>query len=94
MTQTERPPRAERADRPARKEFTKPDKPAFPAERYAPKGQKFDKKKSDDGEKFNKKKHDGKKREEKFANNNPRIYSAEAAESDNPFAILQSLKLK
>jgi ATP-dependent RNA helicase SUPV3L1/SUV3 len=91
VAQTER---ASRAERPARKEFSKPDKPTFPAERYAPKGQKFDKKKSDDGERFNKKKHDGKKREEKFANSNPRMYSAEAAESDNPFAVLQSLKLK
>jgi hypothetical protein len=35
-----------------------------------------------------------KKREEKFAPPNPRMYSAEAAESDNPFSVLQSLKLK
>lgn len=95
VVQTERAPRTERAARPERKEFTKPDKPAFPAERYAPKGQKFDKKKSsEDGERFSKKKHDGKKREEKFANTNPRMYSAEAAESDNPFSVLQNLKLK
>jgi ATP-dependent RNA helicase SUPV3L1/SUV3 len=95
VAQTERAPRTERAERPERREFTKPDKPAFPAERYAPKGQKFDKKKSsEDGERFNKKKHDGKKREEKFAPPNPRMYSAEAAESDNPFSVLQSLKLK
>lgn len=92
VAQTERPPRAEHMER---KEFSKPDKPVFPAERYAPKGQKFDKKKSsEDGERFNKKKHDGKKHEEKFGNSNPRMYSAEAAESDNPFAVLKSLKLK
>lgn len=77
-----------------RKEFSKPDKKPFPAERYAPKGQKFDKKRSnEDGEKFNKKKFD-KNRDEKSANNNPRVYTAEAAESDNPFAVLQNLKLK
>lgn len=98
----ERPDRAVRnaavegGDAAPRKEFTKPDKKPFPAERYAPKGQKFDKKKSEDGEgkKFNNKKHDHKKRDDKSANNNPRVYTAEATQSDNPFAVLQSLKLK
>ena len=106
VAQAERAPRRydrpDRAVRPAavegggeRKEFSKPDKKPFPAERYAPKGQKFDKKKSEgDGERFNKKKFDNKKRDEKSANNNPRVYKAEAAESDNPFAVLQNLKLK
>jgi len=107
VAQTERPPRQyhrpDRAVRPAaveggseQKEFTKPDKKPFPAERYAPKGQKFDKKKSEDGEgkKFNNKKHDHKKRDEKPANHNPRVYTAEASQSDNPFAVLQNLKLK
>lgn len=97
--QYNRPDRAVRnaavegGDAAPRKEFSKPDKKPFPAERYAPKGQKFDKKKSDgEGEKFNKKKFDNKKREEKPSN--PRVYSAEASQSDNPFAVLQNLKLK
>ncbi len=107
VAQTERAPRTySRPDRAVRtaaveggeavtKEFSKPDRKPFPAERYAPKGQKFDKKKSDnDGEKFGKKKFDNKKREDKPSNNNPRVYTAEASQSDNPFAVLQSLKLK
>lgn len=107
VAQSERAPRRyERPDRmvrPAavegggetgRKEFSKPDKKPFPAERYAPKGQKFDKKKSEDGDKFGKKKHSDKKREDKAANHNPRVYTAEASQSDNPFAVLQGLKLK
>jgi ATP-dependent RNA helicase SUPV3L1/SUV3 len=90
---TERAGRGERTERP-KKEFKSPDKQPFPAERYAPKGKKFDKKKShEDGDRHDKKKFD-KKREEKSANQNPRMYSAEAAETDNPFAILQNLKLK
>jgi hypothetical protein len=97
IAQSERPPRAQQ--RQARVEgeekiFTKPDKKAFPAERYAPKGQKFDKKKSDDAPKFKKKKHDDRKHEEKVANSNPRVFTAEASTSDNPFAVLQNLKLK
>jgi ATP-dependent RNA helicase SUPV3L1/SUV3 len=103
QSEAQKPARAERADRGGRveraerpkKEFKSPDKQPFPAERYAPKGKKFDKKKShEDGDRHDKKKFDNKKREEKFANNNPRVYSAEAAESDNPFAVLQNLKLK
>ena len=107
VAQTERAPRTySRPDRAVRtaaveggeaptKEFSKPDRKPFPAERYAPKGQKFDKKKSDgEGERFNKKKFDNKKREDKPSNNNPRVYTAEASQSDNPFAVLQSLKLK
>jgi hypothetical protein len=41
VAQTERAPRTERAERPERREFTKPDKPAFPAERYAPQRSKI-----------------------------------------------------
>ncbi len=105
VAQAERAPRRyERPDRAVRpaavegeavKEFSKPDRKPFPAERYAPKGQKFDKKKSDgDHEKFGKKKFDNKKRDDKPSNNNPRVYTAEASQSDNPFAVLQNLKLK
>lgn len=108
VAQTERAPRRyerpDRAVRPAavegggeadKREFSKPDRKPFPAERYAPKGQKFDKKKSEgEGEKFGKKKFDNKKREDKPSNNNPRVYTAEASQSDNPFAVLQGLKLK
>lgn len=105
VAQSERAPRQyvrpDRAVRPAaiegggeRKEFTKPDKKPFPAERYAPKGQKFDKKKSGDGDTFKKKNRDHKNRDEKPANANPRVYSADASTSDNPFAVLQNLKLK
>lgn len=108
VAQAERAPRQysrpDRAVRPAavegggeRKEFSKPDRKPFPAERYAPKGQKsdkpFDKRKSDgDNEKFGKKKFDNKKREDKSVN--ARVYTAEASQSDNPFAVLQNLKLK
>ncbi len=107
IAQAERAPRTyvrpDRAVRPAAvegggeqpaKQFSKPDKKPFPAERYAPKGQKFDKKKSDDGDKFKHKNRDHKNRDEKPANANPRVYSADASTSDNPFAILQNLKLK
>ncbi len=107
IAQSERAPRQyvrpDRAVRPAAvegggeqpaKQFSKPDKKPFPAERYAPKGQKFDKKKSDDGDKFKHKNRDHKNRDEKPANANPRVYSADASTSDNPFAILQNLKLK
>ena len=107
IAQSERAPRPyvrpDRAVRPAAvegggeqpaKQFSKPDKKPFPAERYAPKGQKFDKKKSDDGDKFKHKNRDHKNRDEKPANANPRVYSADASTSDNPFAVLQNLKLK
>jgi len=107
VAQSERPPRQyvrpDRAVRPAAvegggeqpaKQFSKPDKKPFPAERYAPKGQKFDKKKSGDGDTFKKKNRDHKNRDDKPANANPRVYSADASTSDNPFAVLQNLKLK
>ncbi|HNS45596.1 MAG TPA: hypothetical protein PKH37_10250, partial [Alphaproteobacteria bacterium] len=86
----ERPPRAEHHHAPA-------DKPAFPKERYAPKGVKKTDRKSDDedGEhkKFKKKKFDDRKKDRE-ARNEPRVYKAEAADHDNPFAVLQNLKLK
>lgn len=92
VVQGERPPRTERVPR---KEFTKPDKKsAFPPERFAPKGQKKKTDEGDDRQKFKKKKHDDRKREEKFSNHNPRVYSADASVSDNPFSVLQNLKLK
>jgi len=85
------------------------EKPRFPEERYPPKGQnkKYDNdKEGDNRSKFQKSKRDDKrdngkdgkreykKSDEKSANSNPRIYTAEASVSDNPFAVLQSLKLK
>lgn len=102
VAQSERAPRAARHDRSARPaaqpDMVKADKPAFPKERYEPKGQKkkFDDKNSnrESGRDFKKKKHDERHREEKFSNQNPRVYSADASVSDNPFAVLQSLKLK
>ncbi len=105
VAQSERPPRA--AHRPHRGEShpapqaeEKSDKKKpFPAERYAPKGQKFDKKHTDDSsKKFTDRKKDHKKRDDKSSSRNtahgPRVYSAEASSSDNPFAVLQNLKLK
>lgn len=105
VAQSERPPRA--AHRPHRGEShpapqveEKSDKKKpFPAERYAPKGQKFDKKHTDDSsKKFTDRKKDHKKRDDRSSSHNtahgPRVYSAEASSSDNPFAVLQNLKLK
>jgi ATP-dependent RNA helicase SUPV3L1/SUV3 len=95
VAQATRPQRPARFERNARSENEAPkaDKPQFPKERYEPKGQK---KKFDDENrsKFNNKKHEDKKRDHKSAHQNPRVYSADASVSDNPFAVLQGLKLK
>lgn len=44
--------------------------------------------------KFKKKKFDDKKKDKKPNRDEPRVFKAEAADHDNPFAVLQSLKLK
>ncbi len=89
----------EQAERKPR-EFTRNEKPAFPKERFEAK-KPFHKKKDGEGEEqgrnsFKKKKRDDKhdKRDRKTANDEGRVYTAEAAVSDNPFAVLQGLKLK
>ncbi len=83
----ERRPRFERSPRPEHA-----DKPSFPKERYAAKGAK----KSDEGDhkNFKKKKFDDRKKDKKEFRNEPRVFSAEAADHDNPFAVLRNLKLK
>lgn len=71
----------------------KSDKPQFPKERYAPKNAK----KSDgEGEhkKFKKKKFDDRKKDKREFRDEPRVFKAEANDHDNPFAVLQNLKLK
>ena len=75
----------------------KSDKPQFPKERYAPKNAK---KSDSEGEhkKFKKKKFDsskdGRKKDKREFRDEPRVYKAEANDHDNPFAVLQNLKLK
>lgn len=81
----------EQAESPPKREFSKPDKKSFPAERFAPKGQKLEKKTDFKKKKFDKKDN---KRDDKSDRHNPRVYSAEASEQDNPFAVLQNLKIK
>lgn len=79
----------------------------FPKERYGPKGSKPSHKSGpdrDSGEgrgdgkggdrKDFKKKKDFRKDDKREARHEPRVYSAEAAGHDNPFAVLQNLKLK
>ncbi|MBL8641664.1 MAG: hypothetical protein JNL76_06045 [Alphaproteobacteria bacterium] len=81
-----------------KKVYSKADKKPFPPERYAPKGQKtdqkFNKKRTQSDEKLGKKGSRPSKGDDASDRHNPRIYTAEASESDNPFAILQNLKLK
>lgn len=81
-----------------KKVYSKSDKKPFPPERYAPKGQKtdqkFNKKRTQSDEKLGKKGSRPSKGDDASDRHNPRIYTAEASESDNPFAILQNLKLK
>lgn len=104
VAQSERPPRAHhRHHSPHQKHEgaegadSKPQRQPFPKERYEPKGgkKKFEEGSQDERPKFKKKKHDDhKRRDDKAANANPRVYSADASVSDNPFAVLQNLKLK
>jgi ATP-dependent RNA helicase SUPV3L1/SUV3 len=70
------------------------NKPAFPKERYSPKNAK--KSDSEDGEhkKFKKKKFDDRKKDKKESRYESRVFSADAVDHDNPFAVLQNLKLK
>ncbi|MEK7802193.1 MAG: helicase, partial [Pseudomonadota bacterium] len=85
-------------------------KPAFPKERFEPKKSYSKKDESVEGEarsSFKKKKRDdtshdkrssGKQSDDKRADRKPsndaRVYTAAASATDNPFAILQGLKLK
>lgn len=85
-------------------------KPAFPKERFEPKksyGKKddntegdarpsFKKKKRDDtsDDKRSSGKHSDDKRGDRKPSNDARVYTAAASATDNPFAILQGLKLK
>lgn len=88
---------AESGEKPERRPFKKPfqkseDKKPFPAERYAAKGAKPERKR-DDGE-FQKKKHSDRNKDHKSNNDRARVFTAEASFEDNPFAVLQNLKLK
>lgn len=73
----------------------------FPQERYAPKGQPKERKSFQEGDERTKKtdrnkKFDGSKKKDhgEKRDHNPRVFTAEASAQDNPFAILQNLKVK
>jgi ATP-dependent RNA helicase SUPV3L1/SUV3 len=71
----------------------RPDRPKFEKKKFDPKTDKSDKKVSD----FKKKKfggRDDKRNDDRKEKPEPRVFSAQAKSEDNPFAVLQNLKLK
>lgn len=97
MEQPERKPRQFNRERNADKSAPAEAKQKFPEERYGPKkhGQRKDNKEGDDRHSFKKKKRDERDRgDRKASNDEARVYTAAASTADNPFAVLQNLKLK